>query len=40
MNIEALLNSESGVLGAILSEGVPSIFEDVIVNDSDPLLLV
>ena len=40
VDAEALLNSNKGVLDVLCSEGVQHILGDIILTDSDPLLLV
>ena len=38
--IEGLLNSNSGVMRVLQKEKIQQILGDIVVNDSDPLLLV
>ena len=40
MNLEVLLNDKSGIVGVMENGGVEHILGDIIVSDSDPLLLV
>lgn len=40
MDVEVLLNSRREVLTAMENEGIVTILGDVVMSDSDPLLLV
>ena len=40
VNIEVLLNSSTGILVAMQNAGIQHVLGDIIVSDSDPLLLV
>ena len=40
MNTEVLLNDKKCILRVMENEGLESVLEDIIENESDPLLLV
>ena len=40
MTLEVLLNDKSGIIDVMENEGFEHILGDIVVSDSDPLLLV